>query len=244
MLLSGNPTLAALISMGLALLIGMTFHEFMHNYVGWLMGDPTPERQGRLTLNPLVHIYWPGWLMWVVIGFGILGTAPINPGAMNYPRVKWANQLTRAQRFGLAVAAGPLGSLIVAVVFAVPFRLLVSLAPDFLFAGAGSTVIPGLDRLLTDLVYWNILLAIFNLLPLGMIDGRYILRMFIPPQYQYQYDAFQDQYGNFILLGLIMLSFVGFNIFGQFLIQPTISLTQLLGGQEMLMVLYRIFFGG
>ena len=53
MLLFGNPTVAFLISVGFALLVAMTFHEFMHNYVGWLMGDPTPEQQGRLTLNPL-----------------------------------------------------------------------------------------------------------------------------------------------------------------------------------------------
>ncbi|MBN2469223.1 MAG: site-2 protease family protein [Anaerolineae bacterium] len=241
MLLSGNPTLAGLISMGLALLIGMTFHEYMHNYVGWLMGDPTPEREGRLTLNPLVHIYWPGWLMWVAVGFGILGSAPINPALMNYPRVRWANQLTRVQRFGLAVLAGPVGSFIVAVVFAIPFRLLVSAAPEVLTATPNPQIIPNLARFLTDLVFWNVLLAIFNLLPLGMIDGRYILKMFLPPQYHYQYDSFQDQYGNFVLIGLIMLSFVGFNIFGTLLVQPTMTLTQLLGGPEMLLVFVRGF---
>ena len=57
LLLFGNPTPELLISVMIALTIGMTVHEFSHNYVGHLMGDPTPARQGRLTLNPLVHIH-------------------------------------------------------------------------------------------------------------------------------------------------------------------------------------------
>jgi hypothetical protein len=88
-------TLAVLISRLIALLIGTTFHEYMHNYIGYLMGDNTPVYQGRLTLDPRKHIYWPGFLMFVVLGFGILGTAPINAGTMNNPRVAWGQRLTR-----------------------------------------------------------------------------------------------------------------------------------------------------
>ncbi len=234
LLLFGNPTLANLISIGLAMLIGMTIHEFMHNYVAWLMGDPTPERQGRLTLDPRVHIYWPGWLMWVIIGFGILGLAPINPGLMNYPRVRWANQLSRVQRYGLSVLAGPLGNLLVAVIFAVPFRILIATAPQVLFTTpvilGNTNFLPSLGKLLNDMVFWNLLMMFFNLIPLGMIDGRHILKMFLPPEMHYQYDAFQDQYGNFVLLGLIMLSFIGINIFGPLILGPTNALTRLLLG--------------
>ncbi len=57
----------------ISVLVGMTVHEFAHNYVAYLMGDPTPKEQGRLTLDPMVHIYWPGFIMFVLIGFGILG---------------------------------------------------------------------------------------------------------------------------------------------------------------------------
>jgi Zn-dependent protease len=99
-------TLAVLISRLIALLIGTTFHEYMHNYIGYLMGDNTPVYQGRLTLDPRKHIYWPGFLMFVVLGFGILGTAPINAGTMNNPRVAWGQRLTRLQRFGVSVLAG------------------------------------------------------------------------------------------------------------------------------------------
>ncbi len=230
-------TLAILIVRLIALLVGMTFHEFMHNYVAYLMGDPTPQQQRRLTLNPLTHIYWPGFFMFAIIGFGILGTAPINQGLMNIPRVRWGHQLSRAQRFGVAVLAGPLGNLIVALVFAIPFRLLMAVAPGVLTADlvpGNPSVLPVLGQILVGLVWWNVLLMMFNLIPLGPLDGRYILKMFLPAQYHYQYDNFQNQYGMYILFGLILLSFFmpGLNLFGILIGEPTITLTQLLAGPE------------
>src|SRR5690606_34502 len=78
LLLFGNFTLEGIISIVLAALIGMTIHEFAHNYVGYLMGDPVPAQQGRLTLDPRVHINWFGFAMFILIGFGILGQAPIS----------------------------------------------------------------------------------------------------------------------------------------------------------------------
>ncbi|MGV2433844.1 MAG UNVERIFIED_CONTAM: hypothetical protein LVT10_02165 [Anaerolineae bacterium] len=72
-------TLTLLIANLIALGVGMTVHEFAHNWVAHLMGDPVPAREGRLTLNPLVHINWIGWLMFAIIGFGILGSAPSPP---------------------------------------------------------------------------------------------------------------------------------------------------------------------
>ena len=230
-----NLTIALLISRLIALLIGTTFHEYMHNFVGYQMGDNTPAYQGRLTLDPRKHIYWPGLLMFVVLGFGILGTAPINAGAMNYPRVKWAERLTRLQRFGLAVLAGPVGNLIVAIVFAIPVRILFEAVPNVLFASpiaANPDLLPSVGRVLYDLVFWNVLLFVFNLIPLGPLDGRYILAMFLPPQMHFQYENFQNQYGMMILFGLILLSFAvpALNIFGYLISAPTNTITSLLLG--------------
>ena len=230
-----NLTLAILISRLIALLIGTTFHEYMHNYVGYLMGDNTPAAQGRLTLDPRKHIYWPGLLMFVILGFGILGTAPIDAGAMNYPRVKWAKNLSRTQRFGISVLAGPVGNLIVAVVFAIPIRILLGAAPQIFsinLVPANPNLFPSVGQVLYDLVFWNVLLFVFNLVPLGPLDGRYILRMFLPPNLEYPYEDFQNRYGLIILFGLIIITFVipQLNIFGVLIGEPTTAITRLLLG--------------
>src|SRR5690606_41168026 len=114
LLLFGNPTLEGILGVLIAVGIGMTIHEFAHNYVAHLMGDYVPAQQGRLTLNPFVHINWVGWLMFALIGFGILGSAPIAADRMRNPR--WG--------YLAAVAAGPVSNLMLAAVFGIIFRIL------------------------------------------------------------------------------------------------------------------------
>lgn len=230
-----NLTLAVLISRLIALLIGTTLHEYGHNYVGYLMGDNTPAYQGKLTLDPRKHIYWPGFLMFVVVGFGVLGTAPVSPGGMSNPRVAWGQQLNRQQRFGIAVLAGPVGNLIVAGVAALLIRMIGFTVPGLLSPlsnGQMSNVLPSFGLVLFDLVWWNVLLFFFNLIPLGPLDGRYILQMFIPPQHLYRYNDFQTRYGMMALFGLILLSFAvpSFNLLSTLIGTPTLELTQLLVG--------------
>ncbi len=239
-------TLAVLISRLIALLIGTTLHEYGHNYVGYLMGDNTPAYEGKLTLDPRKHIYWPGLLMFVVVGFGVLGTAPVSPGRMSYPRAGWAVNLSRQQRFGISVLAGPVGNLIVAVIAALFIRLIAFTVPDLLDPLRDpnlARVLPGFGRVLFDLVWWNVLLFFFNLVPLGPLDGRYILGMFIPPRQQYAYDNFQNQFGMLLLFGLIFASFLmpGVNILGTIIGEPTIQLTQALIGPQGIAA---IFLGG
>ena len=237
MFLFGRPTLALIISVALALLIGTTFHEFMHNYVAWLMGDSTPQHQKRLTLNPAVHIYWPGFLLFLIVGFPAmpLGYATISPAGMNYPRLSFGYRLTRFQRYALAVLAGPVGSLLVAVVFALPYRLLEATAPRLLDANlipGNPTIFPSLGDVLFMIVFWNVLLGLFNLIPLGPLDGRTVLKLFLPDYQHYPYDRFQDQYGMYILLGLIFIGyFIPFlDIFGFLIGGPTRTLTRILLG--------------
>ena len=152
---------------------GMTVHEFAHNYVAWKMGDPVPEKQGRLTLNPLVHINWVGWLMFAVIGFGILGSAPISANRMRDPR--WG--------FLAAVAAAPFSNLGLAIISGILLRVLGlgqnSLAmyfrPDLI-----STPMDFLMAILFASVYLNVLLFVFNLIPLFPIDGWHIVLTLLP----------------------------------------------------------------
>lgn len=142
--------------------IGMTIHEFAHNYVGDMMGDPVPRQQGRLTLNPMVHIHPIGWLMFAIIGFGILGSAPISARRMRDPR--WG--------FMYAVAAGPLSNLGIAVVFGIIIRIMgvetLATMPDFI------------RLLLIQMVFLNVLLFVFNLLPLFPLDGWHIVLSLLP----------------------------------------------------------------
>src|SRR5437868_14696953 len=106
----------------------MTVHEFAHNYAAYVMGDPTPKYNGRLTLSPLVHIDWMGWLMFAVIGFGIVGSAPIAPERLPLNNRRW--------RWLVAVAAGPVSNLILAAVLAIVVRLLGLSLSDMLFSMA------------------------------------------------------------------------------------------------------------
>ncbi len=204
MLLFGNPSIETLISILIAVGLGMTVHEFAHNYIGHLMGDPVPAREGRLTLNPLVHINWVGWLMFALIGFGILGSAPIAAHRMRSPR--WG--------YLAAVAAGPLANLIVAAVFGLIFRLVVPLAVN--------QQIPLVVLLLLQIIiYFNVLLFVFNILPFFPLDGWHIVLALLPPDLAYTWQRYQ-QYSYFAFFALILLSFVGgsLNILGILIGQP------------------------
>lgn len=204
MLLFGNPSIESLIAILIAVGLGMTIHEFAHNYVAHLMGDPVPAREGRLTLNPLVHINWVGWLMFALIGFGILGSAPIAAHRMRNPR--WG--------YLAAVAAGPVSNLILAAVFGLIFRLLMPLAinqqlPYFVLL------------LLQMIIYFNVLLFVFNILPFFPLDGWHIVLALLPPDLAYTWQRWQ-QYTYFAFFALILLSFVGgsLNILGILIGQP------------------------
>jgi Zn-dependent protease len=202
----------------LVLGVGMTIHEFAHNYVGWRMGDPEPARQGRLTLNPLVHINWIGWIMFALIGFGILGSAPISPYRMPVINRRW--------RWLAAVAAGPVSNLLLAVVFAIVMRIV---GPDVFFR------LPAfVQDLLYGMVSLNLLLFVFNLIPLYPIDGWQIVLALLPPDLAVTWERYA-QTTQLIFFGLLILSFIPIpgipNIFGLLITQPVSQLLLLLLGR-------------
>lgn len=225
MLLFGNLTLQMAVAVILAVLLGMTVHEFAHNYVGYLMGDPVPAREGRLTLDPRVHINWFGFIMFVLIGFGILGSAPISAYRMRNPR--WG--------FLAAVAAGPLSNLLLAIIFAIPLRLL-NISPfqliGVIFSGVTQSPLDALALLFGQIVFWNVLLFVFNILPFFPIDGWHIVLALLPPDLARTWQR-HAQTSQYVLLGLILLSFLripGMNILGILISQPTFSITRFLLG--------------
>ncbi len=214
--LSLQEILAYLLALGLTLLIGMTIHEFAHNYVGHLMGDPVPARQGRLTLNPLVHINPVGWLMFLLIGFGFLGSAPIAAHRMRNPR--WG--------YLAAVAAGPLSNLLLAIVVGIFLRIVggsLDLPPNLIGLFLG--------RFLFFMVYFNVILFLFNLLPLFPIDGWWIVYALLPPDLAYTWERYRE-YSMYAFYFLLLLSFLpgSFNLFSLLIGQPALSITRLIIG--------------
>lgn len=225
MLLFNDFTVQTLIAVLIAVLMGMTVHEFAHNYVGHLMGDPVPAREGRLTLNPMVHINPLGFLMFVLIGFGILGSAPISPHRMRNPR--WG--------FLAAVAAGPLSNLLLAVIFAILLKFIPISQRDLInavFFGQTGDFTSSLALLFGQIVFWNVLLFVFNLLPFFPIDGWHIVLALLPPDLAYTWQK-HAQTSNYVLLGLILLGFLripGLNILSMLINQPASSITFFLLG--------------
>ncbi len=214
MLLSGGLSIAGLISKIIVVLIAMDIHEYAHARVAYEMGDSTARDMGKMTLDPRANINWIGFAMFVLVGFGILGSAPVNEGRMR----------NRRQGMLLAVAAGPFSNLILAAIAAIPFQL--GLA-HLDYAGFRQ-VIPSLNVILTDMVTFNLLLFLFNLIPLFPLDGWTVVAKLLPPELEYQWRRYQ-QYSMFALLALVFVPFIApqFNILGLILGQPLDFLSRL-----------------
>jgi Zn-dependent protease len=172
----------------IAVIIGITFHEFSHAAVATLQGDQTARSQGRLTLNPIAHLDPLGSIALIVAGFGWGRPVPIAPTHM------------RNRRFGalLVGLAGPASNFVLALVSMVVLRI-VAPEPGTPFDVQFSV------RLLETLAAINVILGVFNLLPIPPLDGSTLLSVVLPPSRQH-IVRFLDQYGIFLLLGLLILA--------------------------------------
>lgn len=192
LLLSGE--FQVFLTLLVAIVFSLTLHEFGHACAATLLGDGTPRRLGRLTLNPAAHVDPLGLLMVVLVGFGYARPVPIDPRAL---RQAWG---------GAAVAvAGPLMNLLLAVA---AVNLLAWATKSNAIVISDSAVLT-----LTILAKINLLLMLFNLIPLGPLDGHFILSWWLPPRLGAHYDRFNLQYGARIFLGLIVLSILGVPVF-------------------------------
>ena len=190
---SGQAPLFALLLA--ALVLSLTCHEFAHAYMAKRFGDDTAERAGRLTLNPLAHIDPFGLLMVVLVGFGY--AKPVPTDARNF----------RAKRADLWVAAaGPGMNFLLAVVVWNGFLLL--RAADIGFAYTDGAV-----TLVHLLVLINLLLMVFNLVPIGPLDGHYILPHLLPNRLALAYRRYNARYGAWALLALILAQVLGVPVF-------------------------------
>lgn len=180
---------------------GFAYHELGHALAANYLGDTTPARYGRLTLNPIPHISLTGMVMLVLIGFGWAVT-PIDP-----TQFRGNMRISHA----LVAIAGPVANLVMAILFAIPLRFIIAGNP--LFFSLSESMF---DLLLTYLdigVRLNLFLIGFNLLPIPPLDGFWVLRGVLPEPIAYQLDGLR-QYGTIIfLLVIFVLPNVGISIF-------------------------------
>ncbi len=171
------------------IIIGLSFHEFAHAWMSNKLGDPTPRMQGRLTINPIAHIDWIGFITLVLVGFGWGRPVQIDPRYYKNPR---------RDEFLVAIA-GVTMNLILAVILSFPARALESAY----YSTGGSSLIENAYLIIMYAVMINLVLMIFNLIPCPPLDGWGIVtQIFRLDRYSWWYKVYQ--YGTWILLILIL----------------------------------------
>lgn len=178
-LLFSDPLVFLVVFPGL--LLSITIHEFAHAFMADKLGDPTPRVQGRLTLDPRAHLELLGVAMIFFTRFGWGKPVQYDPYNLKEPRRDTA----------LIAIAGPITNLIIATVLAMILKL--GLAPAIWLAEAFGLIL-----------YINIILAMFNLIPVFPLDGSKILMSIIPPAQAIEYENFMEKYGILVLIALIM----------------------------------------
>ena len=170
-----------------ALLIALTIHEYAHARVAVALGDPTPRFMGRLTLNPVAHLDPIGLIMLWLFKFGWAKPVPVNPSYF------------KDGRKGMIYVslAGPGSNILMAFTVAVIIGVLAKLQ---VLTG------PVYDILRLTYVY-NIIFAIFNLLPIPPLDGSKVLMSLLPGRHAYSLQR-MEQYGPFILMGLVYIGVI------------------------------------
>jgi Zn-dependent protease len=180
--------------LALLLLVSLPFHEFAHALAAYRLGDSTARLFGRLTLDPRAHLDPVGALMLTITvlagsGFGWAKPTPVNPVNLRYG--KWGE--------GMVAAAGPLSNLVLAIAGAIPLRFILATNMD----------VPYLTGVLAFFVFINILLMVFNFIPIPPLDGSKILYAALDPQTAWRVRPVLEQYGTIILLVAIFLPIFG-----------------------------------
>jgi len=191
---------STLISYLFLLLTSFPIHEFAHAWTANFFGDDTPRMNGRLTLNPLAHLDPIGSLLLLFAGFGWAKPVPVNPYVLQRrspAALMWVS------------LAGPLSNFIMAIIAAIPFRLgIVSIFEAQTALFSRSHILPTIPQLLWVFIYINLLLMLFNLIPIAPLDGDKIAEYFFPPSWSRVLNVIRP-YGPLILLAVVFLGPLG-----------------------------------
>lgn len=179
----------------------MPVHEAAHAWAAVRLGDQTPRFAGRLTLNPLAHLDPIGALMIVLFGIGYARPVPVDPRNFKKPRRDMA----------LTALAGPMANLLMAVLCVAVFRLVMTLTGGQIYVQGnyiyytGQAVYYAYIVCIQVLASTNLMLAVFNLLPLPPLDGSRIFGALLPPRWTY----WMDQYHTYVRMAVMLLVVTG-----------------------------------
>ena len=185
----------------LTLVFSLTIHEYSHACAALVLGDTTAKDQGRLTLNPLKHLDLVGILMLIIIKVGWAKPVPVNEN----------NLINKRRSMYIVALAGPLSNIIIASISLIAFHLVET-----------TSLLSSIFRYVSMI---NILLALFNLLPIPPLDGSNIIYSFLSDKMAYNYRKFIFKYGNYGFLVIVIL----FNIYPQIIFTPLSIILEILG---------------
>ena len=200
----GIPTL---ITRLITLVIAFSVHEFSHAWTANAFGDSTPKNAGRLTLNPLKHLDPMGTLVLIFAGFGWAKPVPVNPYALerrSSSALMWVS------------LAGTLSNFVLAILARIPLRL------NWVPYNSSSALLPSPYMFLVEFISINLLLMVFNLIPLAPLDGDKIVEYFLPESWNRVFNRIRP-YSAFILLAVVfVLPMLGFDLLG-WIIRPVMQ---------------------
>ncbi len=210
----GRPdiVLSALIVVVLLLLICFPVHEFAHALVATNLGDDTPRLYGRVTLNPIAHLDLFGSILFLIFGFGWAKPVPVLPNRLNgNPRTSMA----------IVAFSGPASNVLLAIGFAIIYRV-----TEPLFLRGNASIADVIPYALQTAVFLNLILALFNLIPIPPLDGSRILAALLPDQGAQLMEQL-ERYG-FLVLMLVLVALP--TLMSSLITEPAASVTRLLLG--------------
>ncbi len=174
------------------LLLALTTHEFAHGYVAYRLGDPTAKQQGRLTMNPLKHLDPLGTIAFFLVKFGWAKPVPVNPVYFKNPK----------QDMLKVALAGPVTNLLLAIICALLAKGIVVLTLLFPHSAFLSAVLIPLQTCFVYSVWINLILCIFNFLPIPPLDGSRIIAGLLPDHLSIKFVQ-MERYSFIIILVLL-----------------------------------------
>jgi len=197
----------------LVIFIAFPLHEFAHAWTADYFGDDTPYHQGRITLNPLKHLEWMGAILFMLTGFGWAKPVQVNPYALN-KRSRWGALFVPL--------AGPVMNMLLAVIVALLLRAVYPTVSGL------SGILLQVFQLGAFFVFFNIILALFNMLPLVPLDGEKVLVEILPPAGQdFMLNFRRYSIGPFLVV-IFLLPQLGIYLLPYLIGQPTNMIFRLL----------------